>query len=58
MWTPTPIKMLRGNRTQAEFGKRLGVSDSTICRWEARQAAPGPGHSQRLSKLVVRFIKT
>jgi transcriptional regulator with XRE-family HTH domain len=58
-WTPTLIKMLRGKRTRAEFGKRLGVSSNTIWRWEARRAAPDRDHARRLSKLAKkeRFLE-
>lgn len=53
-WSPVLIKMLRGKRTQAEFGKLIGVPKNTVWRWEAGRAAPDPRHASRLSRLSQR----
>ena len=34
-WPASLIKQLRGKRTQAEFGRLLGVPKNTVWRWEA-----------------------
>ena len=51
-WTPEKIKRLRGRRTQAEFGRVIGVPKNTVWRWEAGRAHPDARRSQRLSRLV------
>ena len=51
-WTPEKIKRLRGRRTQAEFGRLVGVPKNTVWRWEAGRARPDARRSQRLSHLV------
>jgi transcriptional regulator with XRE-family HTH domain len=52
VWTPRLIRKLRGKRTQAEFGKVLGVPKNTVWRWEAGQAAPVTLNAHRLSDLA------
>ena len=53
-WTPTLIKMLRGKRTQSEFGELIGVPKNTVWRWEAGYAEPQPEYRKRLSELADR----
>ena len=40
-WTATRIRALRGDRTQAEFARNLGVWQETVSRWE-RGRIPHP----------------
>ena len=47
--TPTQIKKLRGQMTQAQFGKLIGLSARTIMRWENGQKKP--------SKTQMLFLK-
>ena len=54
IWIPTLVKRLRGTRTQAEFGKLLGVPKNTVWRWEAGYATPDAQRAQRLSELAER----
>ncbi|HEV8485588.1 MAG TPA: helix-turn-helix domain-containing protein [Blastocatellia bacterium] len=42
MVTGEEIRRLRGKESQAEFAHRLGVSASTVCRWEASETRPSP----------------
>ena len=51
-WTSVLIKMLRGKRTQTEFGRLIGVPKNTVWRWEAGYVKPDPNHSHKLSKLA------
>ncbi len=51
-WPASLIKQLRGKRTQAEFGRLLGVPKNTVWRWEAAQVVPNPEHQERLSELA------
>src|SRR5215475_15710104 len=51
-WTPHLIKLLRGKRTQAEFGALLGAPKNTVWRWEAGQARPDTRYAARLSELA------
>jgi transcriptional regulator with XRE-family HTH domain len=53
-WSPVLIKMLRGKRTQEEFGRLLGVPKNTVWRWETGLATPGKENAARLSKLAER----
>jgi hypothetical protein len=53
-WTPHLIKLLRGKRTQAEFGTLLGAPKNTVWRWEAGQARPEARYAARLSALAER----
>lgn len=50
-WPALLIKQLRGKRTQAEFGRLLGVPKNTVWRWEAGQARPDSKHAEHLSTL-------
>jgi transcriptional regulator with XRE-family HTH domain len=52
VWTPELIKQLRGKRTQAEFGKLLGVPKNTVWRWEAGRATPDAEHYRSLSRFA------
>ena len=51
-WPASLIKQLRAKRTQAEFGRLLGVPKNTVWRWEAGQVVPNQEHQERLSKLA------
>ena len=51
-WPASLIKQLRGKRTQAEFGRLLGVPKNTIWRWEAGQIRPNSEHAEQLSTLA------
>lgn len=51
-WTPVLIKMLRGKRTQTEFGKLLGAPKNTVWRWEAGRVKPDETYARRLSQLA------
>jgi len=53
-WTPTLIKMLRGKRTQSDFGELIGVPKNTVWRWESGYAEPQPAYAKRLSELADR----
>jgi transcriptional regulator with XRE-family HTH domain len=59
VWTAALIKKLRGKRTQAEFGKLVGVPNNTVWRWETGRATPAPEHARRLSELAAkeRFLE-
>jgi transcriptional regulator with XRE-family HTH domain len=54
MWTATLIRMLRGKRTQVEFGELLGVPKNLISRWESGHSKPHAQHAQRLANLAAR----
>lgn len=58
-WSPGLIKMLRGKRTQEEFGALLKIPKNTVWRWEAGQAKPTVENVRRLSALAGRekFLK-
>jgi len=58
-WSSLLIRRLRGKRTQAEFGKLLGVAKNTVWRWEAGYTSPDPECAGRLAKLAEqeRFLK-
>jgi hypothetical protein len=51
-WTPALIRMLRGKRTQTDFGKLIHAPKNTVWRWEAGFAKPDAVHAQNLSKLA------
>jgi len=51
-WPASLIKHLRAKRTQAEFGRLLGVPKNTVWRWEAGQVVPNQEHLECLSKLA------
>jgi transcriptional regulator with XRE-family HTH domain len=53
-WRGPLIRRLRGKRTQAEFGRLLGVPKNTVWRWEAGAAAPDADNVRRLSRLAQR----
>ena len=53
-WTGALIRRLRGKRTQAEFGRVLGVPKNTVWRWEAGAVAPDPHNARRLGRLAAR----
>ena len=53
-WTGALIRRLRGKRTQAEFGRVLGVPKNTVWRWEAEVVAPDPHNAMRLGRLAER----
>ena len=53
-WTRALIRRLRGKRTQAEFGRVLGVPKNTVWRWEAGAVAPASGNVRRLHRLAER----
>ena len=52
--TGEEIRRLRGKESQAEFAHRLGVSASTVCRWEASDTRPSPLALRSLMKLRKR----
>ena len=52
--TGDEIRRLRGKESQAEFAHRLGVSASTVCRWEASGTRPSPLALRSLLKLRKR----
>ena len=54
--TGNEIRLLRGQESQAEFAHRLGVSASTVCRWEANETRPSPLALRNLMKLRKRTI--
>jgi DNA-binding XRE family transcriptional regulator len=58
-WTPKLIKMLRGKRTQADFGALIGATKNTVWRWEAGRAKPEPGYVEALGRLAEceKFLK-
>ena len=51
-WPASLIKQLRGKRTQAEFGRLLGVPKNTVWRWEAGQVRPNSKHEKHISILA------
>ncbi len=51
-WTSTLIRMLRGKRTQTDFGKLIGAPKNTVWRWEAGLTAPHPIYVARLNELA------
>ena len=51
-WPALLIKQLRAKRTQAEFGRLLGVPKNTVWRWEAGQVRPDREHGEQLSLLA------
>lgn len=51
-WTPTLIKMLRGDRALSTFGALIGVTKNTLHQWESGSAKPDVAHTQSLSKLA------
>jgi DNA-binding XRE family transcriptional regulator len=53
-WTPALIKMLRGKRTQADFGSLIGVPKNTVYRWEAGMVKPDARNEDKLSALARR----
>jgi len=55
-WTGRLIRRLRGKRTQAEFGRVLGVPKNTVWRWEAGAVAPDPDNARRLHRLAEREL--
>ncbi len=58
-WTPALIKMLRGERTQTDFARLIGVPKNTAQRWESGQVKPDADHAHKLSKLAEkeRFLE-
>ena len=52
--TGDEIRLLRGQDSQAEFAHRLGVSASTVCRWETGDTRPSPLALRNLLKLRKR----
>jgi transcriptional regulator with XRE-family HTH domain len=46
------IRAARGRRTQAEFAKYLGVSQSTLCRYEKSEVNPRAVVIERCMHLV------
>ena len=46
------IRRLRGVLTQAEFASRVGVTVSTVARWEADMTRPSPLAMRRLARLA------
>jgi DNA-binding XRE family transcriptional regulator len=53
-WTPALIRMLRGKRTQADFGGLIGVPKNTVWRWETGYVRPDPENESKLSGLARR----
>ena len=53
-WTGALVRRLRGKRTQAEFGRVLGVPKNTVWRWEAGVVAPDSRNARRLGRLAER----
>lgn len=51
-WPASLIKQLRGKRTQADFGRLLGVPKNTVLRWEAGQVKPNSTNAEHLSTLA------
>ena len=59
-WDKILIRMLRGERSLAEFGKLVGVPWQTVARWERHwKHRPEPVYARRLSALAnkERFLK-
>lgn len=42
----------RANITQAELGRRIGVSRSTICKWESGQRLPEARYWPALARVI------
>ena len=49
------IRSVRGILTQAEFARRLGVSTSTVARWEGDETRPSPLALRRIVRLAKRL---
>lgn len=45
------VRELRGDLSQRQFAKKLGVSDSSVCFWEAGTAWPGTQNLKKLAKM-------
>lgn len=46
------VRFLRGDRSQKAFGEMVGVSQSTVGRWESGKRAPD---ADELSRVCARF---
>ena len=59
IWSPQLVKMLRGKRTQSEFGELIGAPKNTIWRWEAGRVRPDEEYSNKLTELAdeERFLE-
>ena len=53
-WDPTLVKMLRGKRAKSELARLLGVTQTTVRRWEAGHTKPSAKHAHRLDRLANR----
>ena len=51
-WTAERVKRLRGQRTQEQFGRLVGVPKNTVWRWEAGYARPDAKRSEKLFRLA------
>jgi len=45
------VRELRGDLSQRQFAKKLGVSDSSVYFWESRMAWPGTPNLKKLAKM-------
>lgn len=45
------VRELRGDLSQRQFAKKLGVSDSSVYFWEAGTAWPGTQNLKKLAKI-------
>ena len=53
-WGPALIKLLRGKRTQKEFGRLLGAPKNTVWRWETGNASPAAAYARKLSQIATQ----
>jgi transcriptional regulator with XRE-family HTH domain len=51
-WTAERVRRLRGQRTQEQFGRLIGVPKDTVWRWEAGYARPDAKRSRKLYQLA------
>jgi ribosome-binding protein aMBF1 (putative translation factor) len=56
---PGFVRQLRSDRyvdcTQEELAREMGVSTSSVTKWEAGAVTPQPRHRRALRRLAVRF---
>lgn len=52
-WIPSAreIKVIRGTLSQTQFGRLLGVSRTTICKWETGRETPSDENAVKLVQL-------
>lgn len=51
-WTAERVRKLRGQRTQEQFGRLIGVPKNTVWRWESGYARPDAKRSRKLYHLA------